>query len=153
MLHTNSSVIPNNSTIHLTDLQIKYLALRAEGKTRKESARLAGYSADGGAVNPTKIEQSANLRKALMMAMEAKGLTTDKIAEKIAQGVDKKKVVFGTYKGSIVDEREVDDNEAQHKWATTALNIRGDLQEVGTQVNIGIIEVPRQKSVEDWNAE
>ena len=46
----------------------------------------------------------------------------------------------------------MDDNETQHKYFQDALKIRGDLQEIGVQINVGIIEVPKQaKSAEEWN--
>ena len=150
MLHTNSPEVPNKSTVHLTDMQLKYLAARAEGKSRGEAVRAANYT---GA--PAQIERSDNLRKALILAFEAKGLTTGKLAQKIADKVDAKKQVFFSKDGIVCDEREVDDNETQAKFTRTALEVRGDLvKEEGTkmQLNVGIIEMPgKVKDVEAWN--
>lgn len=149
MLHTNSPEVPNKSTIHLTDRQLKYLAARSQGMSRVEAVRAIGYS---GA--PSQIEKSENLRKALILSMEARGLSTDKLAQKIRDGVDAKKVQFSSFKGKIVDERIVDDNETQHKYVRTALEIRGDLSD-GKEINmnLGIVQMPGSMKVEDWNQE
>lgn len=145
----NDNVIPNTAVHHLTDTQLKYLALRAEGKSRVEAAKLANYS---GA--PAQIEKSDNLRKALVSAMEAKGLTTEKLAEKMMKGVDAKKTYFSSFKGNIIETREIDDNETQVKYVRTALEIRGDLQEKAVEVNLGLITIPSVKGdAQAWNAE
>lgn len=150
-LHTNSDVVPNNSTIHLSERQLKYLALKAEGKTKAEAARLAGY---GETTAPSVIESSPNLRKALVTAMEAKGLTTERLAEKLSNGLDAKKSYFSSFKGHIIEERQVDDNETQVKYVRTALEIRGDLQEKTVEVNLGLISIPTVKSDPlAWNTE
>ena len=120
------------------------------GKSKEESKRLAGYS--NGTI-PTNIESCPNLRKALIGAMELNGLTSSYLGKKIRDGVDARKKVFSSFKGEIKDERIVDDNETQHKYVRTALEVRGDLQENQAQVNIGIVEIPtRCKSAEEFNA-
>lgn len=145
----NDNVIPNTAVHHLTDTQLKYIALRAEGKSRGEAAKLANYS---GA--PAQIEKSDNLRKALISAMEAKGLTTEKLAEKLAKGLDAKKTHFSSFQGKIVEERQVDDNETQVKYVRTALEIRGDLQEKNIEINMGLIAIPGNvKDPNQWNQE
>lgn len=139
--------------VPLTDRQIKYMAARISGKTREQAVREAGYSEE---TSPTQVEKSGNLKKALIQAMEVKGLTSEKLAEKLAKGVDATKKIFFTYKGEFRGEREVSDNETQHKYVKTALEIRGDLQPEQNQmnVNIGLIEVPKMaKDADSWNNE
>ena len=142
---------PNMAEYHLTARQLKYYGFIQQGMTKKEAARLSGYSEE---TAPSNIEKTENLRKALLSSMDAQGLTTDKLAKKIADGVDKKKKYFSTFQGSIVDERDIDDNETQHRYVVTALSIRGDLVKENEKfnVNVGIIEMPgKVRDVEDWN--
>jgi hypothetical protein len=144
-------LIPNTATIHLTDRQLKYLALRAQGVKRRDAVIQAGYNSQA---RPGMIEKSGNLRDALIKAFDVQGLTTDRLAEKISKGLDSKKIQFSSYKGKIVEEREVPDNETQHKYVRTALEVRGDLQAQGIQVNVGLIQVPGQvKDIDAWNEE
>ena len=148
--HTNSDIIPQKSTVHLTDRQLKYIALRSSGKSRAESVKLAGYNDN---VAPAKVESSPNLRKALIDALEVNGLTSEYLGKKLKEGVNAKKIYFTSFKGSIVDEREIPDNETQHKYVRTALEVRGDLQsDPSVNVNIGLIESPKiESNPESWN--
>lgn len=143
-------VVPQHSTIHLTDKQLKYAMARADGESKEASIKVAGYSGDA---SPTQIERSGNLRKALQIAMEQAGLTTDILAQKLANGIEAKKHLFYSFKGGVVDERIVEDHEIQHKYVRTALEVRGDLSEGNeVNVNIGLVEIPsKQKSAESWS--
>lgn len=148
----NNEAVPAKATIHLTDRQIKYMAARADGKSKKDAARIAGFSETS---STGAIEKSGNLRKALLMAMEAKGLTSEKLAEKMVKGVDATKRQFFTFNGKVQDEREVPDNETQHKFVKTALEVRGDLVQENAKMdlNIGIVSLPQQiKDAGDWNS-
>ena len=141
--------IPAQAKVHLTDRQLKYHAFIMEGKSKVEAARLAGYDED---TNSAVIERSPSLRNALMIAMEARGLTTDYLADKLMKGTNSKKTQFYSYEGIVTDQREVEDNEIQHRYVKTALEIRGDLAENNaTQVNIGLITVPQSQTVNEWN--
>lgn len=138
--------------INLTDRQIKYLAARAEGKSKKEAVRIAGYNEH---TSSSGLERSPALRQALLSAMEAQGLTGEYLARKIMIGTETKKTHFFAQDGIVKDSREVPDNEIQHKYVRTALEVRGDLiKEEGTkmQLNVGIIEMPKIcKSEDEWN--
>ena len=146
----NPETIPNTASIHLSEKQIKYYTFILQGKPKQVAATLSGYSETS---DPYNIEKSPNLRKALTLAMEAKGLTTEKLAEKLSDGVDKKKKFFSSYQGKIISEREIDDNETQVKYVRTALEIRGDLQEKAIEVNLGLITIPQMKTIDEWNSE
>lgn len=142
--------ISPHSTIHLSDRQLRYMAARADGKTKEESVKLAGYKGDA---SPTQIEKSSNLRRALQIAMEQAGLTSEKLAEKIRAGVDAKKTNYYSFQGRVVDEKVSEDHEIQHKYVRTALEVRGDLSEGNeVNVNIGLVEIPhKEKSAEVWS--
>ena len=134
--------------IHLSVRQLQYIALINQGKTKHDAARLSGYSEN---TVPTHLEKSSNLRKALLTSMELNGLNSEYLGKKIMEGVNAQKTFFSTYKGSIQEERKIPDNETQHKYVKTALEIRGDLQENQTQVSIGLIEIPTRQSESEWN--
>src|SRR3990167_9542580 len=162
----NTSTIPDNDQnhhdpgnhqkgrpsgkIHLTDRQIKYLAARSEGKSKKEAVLIAGYkfsSASSG------VEKSPAMRLALLSAMEARGLNSEYISKKIHEGMEAKKSHFFSCDGLIKSERVVDDNETQHKYVRTALEVRGDLvrEDPKMQLNVGIIEMPQKvKDRDAW---
>ena len=138
-------------TVPLTQKQMKYVGAISNGMNKNEALRAAGYSEK---TNPTVLEKtSKNLRQALLASMEARGLTSDFLGRKIKQGIDAKKKVFSSYKGNIIETRVVADNETQHKYVRTALEIRGDLDSgMKQEINIGIVEVPGvARSSESWN--
>lgn len=137
--------------MNLTEKQLKYIALRAEGKSKKDAVLLAGYSEKS---NPTVIGKSAeSLRSQLLSEMESQGLTSQKLAKKLNEGIDSKKLLVSSYKGKIVEEREIPDNETQHKYVRTALEVRGDLQsDPSVNVNVGLIESPKiDVNPNSWN--
>ena len=142
----------NQSKIHLTERQLKYYAFMMEGKTKVEAKRLSGYDED---TSSEVVERSPALRNALRLAMDARGLTAEVLAEKIHKGIESKKTNYYAFNGIVTDEREVSDNETQHKYVRTALEVRGDLvKEDGAKLNlnVGIIEMPgRYKVDEKWN--
>ena len=68
--------------------------------------------------------------------------------------MEAKKSHFFSCDGLIKSERVVDDNETQHKYVRTALEVRGDLvrEDPKMQLNVGIIEMPQKvKDVDAWN--
>lgn len=148
-MNSQATIATSENKIHLTPRQLKYFGFIQQGMTKLEAAKLSGYSEE---TVPTHIENSPNLRKALLASMELNGLTSERLGKKIADGIEAKKTIFSSFKGKIEDEREIIDHETQHKYVKTALEIRGDLQDAGVQVNIGIIEVPGMNRTADaWN--
>ena len=138
------------ASIHLTERQVKYISAINSGKSREESRELAGYSESS---KPSVLERSPNMRKALLASMETNGLTSDYLGKKIKEGIEAKKKYFSAFKGEIVSERIVEDNETQVKYVRTALEIRGDLESgVKVEMNLGIVEIPGgSRSPEAWN--
>lgn len=134
---------------HLTDKQIRYLTARIDGKTRTEAKKIANYSPN---MAPSQIERNPNLRAALLVAMESKGITESFLADKLKNGMESKKVIYSTSDGQITDMKEVPDNETQHKFFRDTLEIRGDVKNSAIEsLNIGVVQMPSQSDDNSWN--
>jgi len=84
--------------------------------------------------------------------MRNNGLTEDFLAEKLMQGMNAKKTHFVTYEGEITEERTIEDSDIQFKHLKTAFEIRGDIKSNTIEtLNLGIVQLPTKKSVDDWN--
>ena len=150
LLQQNGVTIPNQAMHHLTDKQIRYLSARAEGKSKVEAKKLAGYPKEA---RPSTIEQSPALRSALNVALEREGITDESLAKKLKSGLESEKLLYATFEGKITDFKPVPDNENQRHYLKTILEVRGDLQDKTEQtVNLGIITVPSQVKANEWNA-
>ena len=134
---------------NLTERQIRYFSARLRGLNKHDSKIEAGYTEN---VSTKYIEERKGLKEALLMALHRKGLTSQSLAEKLINGLNSKKLLYATFEGKITDKLEVNDNETQHKYFKNALEIRGDISDKTDQVvNIGIVQVPDGKDVEEWN--
>jgi len=137
-------------TDSLTSKQKKYLVSRLAGNNKRQAVKNAGYDST---TNSYHVEKSVGLKNALISSFDLYGLTTNKIAMKIAKGVDAKKTHVFTHKGKIEDKLTLPDNETQHKYVRTALEVRGDLETHNqTEVNVGLISVPESKGLNEWSA-
>ena len=135
---------------HLTTRQVRYLTARARGLTKQASKIETGYTPN---VSTCVIERGGGIKKGLRSALEAAGLTDDFLAKKIAEGVKATKLQYFTANGKVSDKRSTPDYDARHKFTKTALEIRGDLQSEGVNLQLGIVQVGTEKSVEDWGKE
>ncbi len=148
----NNRNLEDKARVTLSDRQIKYLAARASGKSKIESVKLAGY---GVTVKPCDVENRNGMKRAILNALEVNGITDAYISQRLKEGMDAEKSTFITFKGTVTDELKRPDLENRHKFTKTVLELRGDLQpENQTNVNVGLIEVPRMsKDAEAWNTE
>ena len=87
------------------------------GLTKVDAGLAAGYD-NGGQT----VLQRPRVQNALAVALSAEGLNEERIATKIRKGLRAKKTMV--IDGEAVD---VPDHSAQHKYLTTLLELRGDL--------------------------
>lgn len=89
----------------LTTKQQDYAIGVATGKSKQQAALDAGYS-PAMAKNPQIIEQSAGLRFAFQEMIRTK-VPADKIAARLAEGLDALDTEFAKFEGAISDERQL----------------------------------------------
>lgn len=121
----------------ITPRQAKYIANRLEGKSKKRSAIEAGYPEYMAHCAATKVETPA-VREAMTAALERRGLTTDFLAMRIAEGVDAKKTVYATFEGEISDMKDFIDFEQRGRYIDRALELRGDIKRNGGEMNVNM---------------
>ena len=121
---------------------------RVEGKTKTDAKRIAGYSETS---SPHQIEQRNKSNGSVKDALIKIGLTEDVIAQKINEGLNATKKNYFSLDGIVTDERENPDYDARHKYTKTALEVRGDLEISGVNLNLGLIAVGAEKNINDWN--
>ena len=135
----------------LSPQQIAYLTARIQGKSKEESKRIARYSPT---TSTCLIERNPNMRDALLVCMQANGITEQFLAEKLMQGMNAKKKHFFTKDGIVTDHRRVNDNETQQKYFRAALEIRGDIKINAIEtLNLGLINIPEKMDDNQWNTD
>ena len=103
------------------------------GKTRKQAAIEAGYAPKCADSQASQVLSKPNVQSEFQKALEKAGVTTARLAEKISEGLDSKKVISATIvagnsqeAGSTTNDFiEVPDYLAQHKFLDTALKLKG----------------------------
>lgn len=131
----------------LTPKQILYLKARIEGKSKNEAKAIAGYSEKS---NSYRIENGNKNNASLKEALVAVGLSEDYLAEKIKHGTNAEKTQYFAFEGKVTDERTMPDWDARHKFTKTALEIRGDLEGQGVNLNLGLIAINDEKNIKEW---
>lgn len=94
------------------------------------AAKAAGYKYPH-ARGPENVEKST-IKSAIQAVMDKKGITWGRIADKLSEGLDAKKVVSAIITGKDADSRtddfiEVPDYATQHKFMDSAIKIREKL--------------------------
>jgi hypothetical protein len=106
----------------LTLRQKRYVAARVEGASQVDAAAQAGYSR---CTNPSHIENAPSVREAFRRLLNTK-ISDEKLAERIAEGIDAVEVRFFQKDGIVVDSREVPDFKERRAYAQMA----GEILEV-----------------------
>lgn len=123
----------------VSDKQLKYLTLRANGYSQEKSKEMAGYSKK---TRPSTINKQIKANITLRQCLEDNGISHQFVVDKIKDGLESTKNVAFAYKGRIVDKIEIPDNETQHKYFRDLLEIRGDIDSKNdVNVNIGMIGI------------
>jgi hypothetical protein len=85
----------NTNTVHELK-QTRYIEARLEGKTRVESAEIAGFTGRE-ARTPGKLVETAELRRRFQEIAESKGITLHRVADKIGEHLEARCVVDGVH--------------------------------------------------------
>lgn len=116
----------------MTVRQRKYVAGVVSGKSKRQAALAAGYNEGSANAVATNIEKPI-VRAAIERALQKANITDERIAAKINEGLEAKRV-------SLVGEAGVEtpDYAVQHKFLETAIKLKGLLPttpETAIQVN------------------
>jgi len=127
----------------LTLRERRFIKALPTSKSISEAMRKAGYSDSvidrGLADSPFRKTQ---VLTAMQEALEKAGISDEKLAQKIKEGLDCEKVVTATEKGIITDEKAFPDFATQHRYLDTALTLRSDYPNEKLEVeHTGLIEV------------
>jgi len=100
------------------------------GLTGAEAARRAGYSAKSASQLASETLAKPKVQSALLAAMEKAGITDDRIAQVMDEGLKANRVVSArvTNKDAEVDTDdfiEVPDHAVRHKFLETAIDVKG----------------------------
>ncbi len=139
--------------LSLTEQQRRYLLGLLEGKSKKQSALDAGYSADV-AKNPKHgIEKYIGLHrveKTMADAFSAEGVTAELIAQRTRQVLDltqlrKKKIEKGGY--TVIEEEEVVDDAAVMRASDFWAKMTGAYAAEKSEVKIGSLAEEREAAL------
>ena len=106
----------------------KFVKGLAAGLTATEAMRQAGYAET--TASRKQGEKLAKVRPAMREALEAAGLTTEKLAQTIIEGLSSNRVISAIpgneANGGTTDFIEVPDYKTRHLYIDTSLKVRGD---------------------------
>ena len=113
----------------LTPKQKRYVKEVVAGKSKQQAAITAGYSPTTAKNAYDKVEK-VGVKKAIEKALEKAGLTEDRIAAKINEGMEAQKIISAniTSKDADINTKdfiEVPDYQTQHKFLETAIRLKG----------------------------
>jgi hypothetical protein len=135
---------------NLTPKQAKYIEAHVvKGMTKKDAVKHAGYAPS---VNSSAIERQENMKNAMVMALSKRGLTEDKIAQKIEEGLDAVDTHYFAFEGKVVDQRDAVDYSIREKYIRDFLELKGYIKNNTIEnLNIGLIALPSEKDDALWN--
>ena len=108
--------------------------LDPEIKSTAEASRLAGYASPQSAYACTKSPDFQDALKKFLSILEQKGVTDEKLATVLAQGLEAEETKFFSKDGIVEDERVVPDHSTRHKFAETVVKIRKLINTDNTQL-------------------
>jgi hypothetical protein len=101
----------------------KYIAARAEGKSKRQAALSAGYSEHMANSAVLNIE-TPDVRKAFAEIMRRK-VPAEKIAQRVAEGLDAIETKFFQQDGKVTDQRDVISWSERRQYASLAAEYGG----------------------------
>jgi hypothetical protein len=113
----------------MADLNIrqrKLIKLTVEGKKRKEAGIEAGFSPKTAESQASQTLAKPNVREAFLAAMDKAGITDDRLAKVMDEGLKANRAVVGTdATGKTMDFMDVPDHSTRHKFFDSATKIKG----------------------------
>lgn len=113
----------------LTVRHKKYVKGIVEGKSKQQSAIDAGF-ARATAKNAYDKVETGGVKEAIEKALDRAGVTTERIADKVNEGLEAKKIHTSHTEPDAI----VPDFAVQHKYLETAIKLRGIDKDAPTQV-------------------
>ena len=108
----------------LNTKQRAYVEGRASGKNKKQAALDAGYSASTARVPGPAIEGCAAVRQEFRRLIRSK-ITGEKIAQRLAEGLDAVDTKFFQFEGEVTDSRDVVAWSERREYAKLAAEFGG----------------------------
>ena len=119
-----------------------------EASTKGQAMEIAGYSRN---VSSAMVDKQPGTQNAMIEAMKRAGLTEDKIALKIQEGLEARQYHYFTCDGNVVSERTNPDASAQHKYLQTSLEVLKYIKNNTIEnLNIGLIAMPSENETDKW---
>ncbi len=122
--------------------QRKFLAEKLNGKSSAEAARAAGYSESVARKADVRITGNAAVQEAFKQLLDRAGITDEKLARRLAEGIDAKETKFFAHEGRVISTRTVIDYGTRHRYLELVLKLKGHLinkHEVTAQLSIAEI--------------
>ena len=115
-----------SETVELTPKQQAYKNAVISGMTRRDAARLAGYSESIARTPGQKIETPA-LRESIREALEKANVTSERLARRVSKAIDAERHI-------VVDKEviAVEDTPTALKAVELAAKLRGDMSDAPT---------------------
>jgi hypothetical protein len=98
--------------------------LDPEIKSTAEASRLAGYASPASAYKSAQSSEFQDALQKFLSILESRGVTDQKLADVIAEGLESTETKFFSKDGIVEDEREVPDHASRHKFVETVVKIR-----------------------------
>jgi len=121
--------------------QRKYVKGLVEGKSMTQAARDAGYSETTALNAKEKIESKPAVQNLFVQLMETAGITDEKLAQRLAEGLDAEETKFFQKDGIVMDSRDVIAYGERRAHLEIALKLKGHLTDKAVNVNISIAEI------------
>lgn len=115
-----------------------------DNKSSKEICEEAGLNTKEPSRAVNQIMRHPETQILFTKVMERQGVSDDRIAQKISDLLDAKKVIYAQKDGIFTDEREVEDRECQRKTAELAARLKGHLKNddrATTDISVGLMSV------------
>lgn len=109
--------------------QRRYVKGIVDGKSKAQAARDAGYAESVALKAGDKIESKPAVQSAFRELLEKAGITDEKLAKRLNEGLDAKETKFFQHQGLVISKRTVVDHGARKNYLDTVLKLKGHLVE------------------------
>lgn len=137
-----------------TEKQEAFIREKLKGKSDRRAALDAGYAPS--VAHHADREIVPRVEASLREALERVGLRREKLARRLAEGVDAKEIRFFAKDGIVTDQRVVPDLGMRHTYLQTVLKLQGELIEkhqVSVNLSLGELIQKSLKSEEELDRE
>jgi phage terminase small subunit len=122
--------------------QRKYVKGVLSGKSGRQAAKDAGYSARTADRATVQIESKPAVVQAFKAVLEKAGITDELLARRLREGVDAKETKFFAHQGKVIDKRQTVHHGERRAHVELAMKIKGhliDKHEITGQISLAEI--------------